>query len=309
MENTQKGLVFRPGIQYWLTVLGLVSSTGFIIYAIDLGHVLLYIWNRVTSYINADLSGLTAILMKYIFSCIILIVIFIWRTNSVIASIGFKCEILRVHVTRSWHFEKKNKSVYSDSSSKSLQRLLLLFKVWNIVTEWFLMLSALDISWPNTAQQLQRLLFVRILHSERHPLSTVYPKKYAHGFCFAVFCCGYTLTDFPISIRLTSLALWQSNDCPSASKATLMNLDKYFMWIHYERLHNHNKAKHNKTVCIFLGIYCSPHRRYVWCLSWIRRRKVTTWYRKCVVVVFQLVKMVKQKSIFIYVRGGHKIFS
>ena len=29
------------------------------------------------------------------------------------------------------------------------------------------------------------------------------------------------------------------------------------MWIHYERLHNHNKAKHNKTVCIFLGIYCT----------------------------------------------------
>ena len=87
--------------------------------------------------------------------------------------------------------------------------------------------------------------------------STVYPKKYAHGFCFAVLCCGYTLTDLPISIRLTSLALWQSNDCPSASKATLMNMDKYFMWIHYERLHNHNKAKHNKTVCIFLGIYCT----------------------------------------------------
>ena len=74
--------------------------------------------------------------------------------------------------------------------------------------------------------------------------------------CFAVLCCGYTLTDFPISIRLTSLALWQSNDCPSASKATLMNMDKYLMWIHYERLHNHNKAKHNKPVCIFLGIYC-----------------------------------------------------
>ena len=87
-------------------------------------------------------------------------------------------------------------------------------------------------------------------------IATVYSKKYAHGFCFAVLCCGYTLTDFPISIRLTSLALWQSLDCPSASKATLMNMDKYFMWIHYERLHNHNKAKHNKTVCIFLGIYC-----------------------------------------------------
>ena len=37
--------------------------------------------------------------------------------------------------------------------------------------------------------------------------NTVYPKKYAHGFCFAVLCCGYTLTYFPISTRLTSLAL------------------------------------------------------------------------------------------------------
>ena len=96
--------------------------------------------------------------------------------------------------------------------------------------------------------------------------ATVYPKKYAHGFSFAVLCCGYTLTDFPISIRLTSLALWQSNDCPSASKATLMNMDKYFMWIHYERLHNHNKAKHNKTVCIFLGIYCTNHTEVWWCI-------------------------------------------
>ena len=94
---------------------------------------------------------------------------------------------------------------------------------------------------------------------------TVYPKKYAHGFCFAVLCCGYTLTDCPISIRLTSLALWQSNDCPSASKATLMNMDKYFMWIHYERLHNHNKAKHNRTVCIFLGIYCMSLKNCVHC--------------------------------------------
>ena len=99
------------------------------------------------------------------------------------------------------------------------------------------------------------------------PWCTVYPNKYAHGFCFAVLCCGYTLTGFPISIRLTSLALWQSNDCPSASKATLMNMNKYFMWIHYERLHNHNKAKHNKTVCIFLGIYCIhkvTERFFIW---------------------------------------------
>ena len=73
-----------------------------------------------------------------------------------------------------------------------------------------------------------------------------------------LLCCAllWLYIDFPISIRFTSLALWKSNDCPSASKATLMNMDKYFMWIHYERLHNHHKAKHNKTMCIFLGIYC-----------------------------------------------------
>ena len=96
-----------------------------------------------------------------------------------------------------------------------------------------------------------------------------YTPRNMHTVCFAVLCCGYTLTDFPLSIRLTSLALWQSNDCPSASKATLMNMDKYFMWIHYERLHNHNKAKHNKTVCIFLGIYCMFHLTAhlgKWCL-------------------------------------------
>ena len=82
-----------------------------------------------------------------------------------------------------------------------------------------------------------------------------YIPRNMHTVFFAVLRCGYTLTDFPISIRLTSLALWQSNDCRSASKTTLMNMDKYLMWIHYERLHNHNKAKHNKAVCILLGIY------------------------------------------------------
>ena len=116
-------------------------------------------------------------------------------------------------------------------------------------------------------------------------VSTVYPKKYAHGFCFAVICCGYTLTDFPISIRLTSLALWQSNDCPSASKATLMNLDKYFMWIHYERLHNHNKAKHNKTVCIFLGIYCIWPSRHLTKHTPVQICNLVCWQTHCQVHV------------------------
>ena len=113
------------------------------------------------------------------------------------------------------------------------------------------------------------------LHTHRTDGCTVYHKKYAHGFCFAVLCCGYTLTDIPISIRLTSLALRQSNNCPSASKATLMNMDKYFMWNHYERLHNHNKAKHNKTVCIFIGIYCIYS-------SVTQLRRWFSWMSKCI---------------------------
>ena len=118
-------------------------------------------------------------------------------------------------------------------------------------------------------------------NTRRDLINTVYPKKYAHGFCFAVLCCGYTLTDFPISIRPTSLALWQSNDCPSASKATLMNMDKYFIWIHYERLHNHNKAKHNTTVCTFLGIYCTCTCFLVYHIIW-EPRKVVQIYFNCI---------------------------
>ena len=100
---------------------------------------------------------------------------------------------------------------------------------------------------------------------------TVYPKLYAHGFCFAVLCCAYTLTDFPISIRLTSLALWQSNDCPSASKATLMNMDKF---IHAVAMMT--SWKHFPRHCpVMRGIHWSPvdfpHRTRavgLWCFLW-----------------------------------------
>ena len=138
---------------------------------------------------------------------------------------------------------------------------------------------------------------------------TVYPKKHAHGFCFAVLCCGYTLTDFPISIRLTSLALWQSNDCPSASKATLMNMDKYFMWIHYKWLRNHSKAKHNKTVCIFLGIYCrSIFSASPWHLTPLRWYSISQKYAHgfvvlCFVVVMQSFIM-NSYEVFIHIHQG-----
>ena len=112
----------------------------------------------------------------------------------------------------------------------------------------------LRMTWTNRSHQSN--MNTQYNHNKTNHNKKMYsisPKKYAHGFCFAVLFCGYTWTDFPISIRLTSLALWQSNDCPSASKATLMNMDKNFMWIHYERLHNHNKQSTTKPCAYFLG--------------------------------------------------------
>ena len=44
-------------------------------------------------------------------------------------------------------------------------------------------------------------------------------------FCVAVLCCGYTLTDFPISTRLTSLALWHLTIAPVPAK------QPWWIWI------------------------------------------------------------------------------
>ena len=63
------------------------------------------------------------------------------------------------------------------------------------------------------------------------------------------------------SILITSLALGQSYDCPSASEATLIVMGKYITWLTRIWQYNHNdkkkqKKQHNKIVCIFHGIYC-----------------------------------------------------
>ena len=48
--------------------------------------------------------------------------------------------------------------------------------------------------------------------------------------CFGVFRC---LPSLPIFVRLTSQALGQSYDCPSACEVNLMDIVKYITWIHY----------------------------------------------------------------------------
>ena len=84
---------------------------------------------------------------------------------------------------------------------------------------------------------------------------TVYPKKYAR-FCCAVLCCSYTLTDFPYP---SGLLHWH---CGNRPIAPVPAKQPWWIWINtsYEFIMNDcittKKTKHNKTVCIFLGIYC-----------------------------------------------------
>ena len=54
---------------------------------------------------------------------------------------------------------------------------------------------------------------------------TVYPKKYAHGFCFAVLCCGYTLTDFPYP---PGLLHWH---CGNLTIAPVPAKQPWWIWI------------------------------------------------------------------------------
>ena len=81
-------------------------------------------------------------------------------------------------------------------------------------------------------------------HQARHNWisaeSTVYSKKYAHGFCFAVLCCGYTLTDFPISIVpvpekqpwwiwINTSCEFIMNDCITTTKQSTTKPSAYFL--------------------------------------------------------------------------------
>ena len=57
-----------------------------------------------------------------------------------------------------------------------------------------------------------------------YPVHTVYPKKYAHGFCFVVLCCGYTLI-FPYP---SGLLHWH---CGNLTIAPVPAKQPWWIWI------------------------------------------------------------------------------
>ena len=60
----------------------------------------------------------------------------------------------------------------------------------------------------------------------------------------------------PMFFRATPLTLGQFYDCPSVSEETLKNMGKLITSVSSRLPYNHNKTKHNKTVCIFHSICC-----------------------------------------------------
>ena len=61
----------------------------------------------------------------------------------------------------------------------------------------------------------------------------------------------------PISFRVTSLALGQSYDCPSANETTLNDMGKSITSSR-KGCYDYNKTKHNKIICILYGMYSGP---------------------------------------------------
>ena len=92
---------------------------------------------------------------------------------------------------------------------------------------------------------------------DRALFHTVYPKKYGHGFCFAVLCCGRHWLIFPYP---SGLLHWHDGNL---TIAPVPAKQPWWIWINTsgEFIMNDcittTKQSTTKTVCTFLGIYCT----------------------------------------------------
>ena len=93
---------------------------------------------------------------------------------------------------------------------------------------------------------------------------TVYSKKYAHGFCFAVLCCGYTLTDFPYP---SGLLHWH---CGNLTIAPVPARQPWWIWINTscEFIMNDcittTKQSTTKPCAYFLGYTVTTSIHWCW---------------------------------------------
>ena len=76
---------------------------------------------------------------------------------------------------------------------------------------------------------------------------TVFPASHAHNSRFLVFCCRLLSAILPASFRVTSQALGQSYDCPSASDVTLNDRVNTSRALTKNRYHDYNRTKQNRA--------------------------------------------------------------
>ena len=102
-----------------------------------------------------------------------------------------------------------------------------------------------------------------LLDTWPHWDGTVYPKKYAHGFvvlCFVVVMQSFILNSYEVFIHIHQGCFAGTGAIVRLPQCQWSKPDGYGKISQCITTTKHNKAK---TVCIFLGIYCSS-----WKFSW-----------------------------------------
>ena len=98
--------------------------------------------------------------------------------------------------------------------------------------------------------------------------TTVYPKKYAHGFvvlCFVVVMQSFIMNSHEVFIHIHQGCFAGTGAIVRLPQCQWSKPDGYGKISQCITTTKHNKAK---TVCIFLGIYCTMGKRrthYQWC--------------------------------------------
>ena len=104
---------------------------------------------------------------------------------------------------------------------------------------------------------------------------TVYPKKYAHGFvvlCFVVVMQSFIMNSHEVFINIHQGCFAGTGAIVRLPQCQWSKPDGYGKISQCITTTKHSKAK---TVCIFLGIYCTPHGPQLGCVFKILFKRTT----------------------------------
>ena len=108
--------------------------------------------------------------------------------------------------------------------------------------------------------------------------STVYPKKYAHGFvvlCFVVVMQSFIMNSHEVFIHIHQGCFAGTGAIVRLPQCQWSKPDGYGKISQCITTTKHSKAK---TVCIFLGIYCMIDQFWPQMPGWIQKEAITVWY-------------------------------